>query len=133
MACDLEYDPASSPQYYRQDGWALPGVADQSPVIVEFPAQEFVLNGARKRMRSMQVKATIFPWRMHGRVVAYSYHLIPVWAHRVNGKWVMDAEAACTFTATFIDNKGDGVFRVLVPGDFTPELIPRWARPKKTA
>jgi hypothetical protein len=131
MACEFEYDPASSPQYYRQDGWVLPGVADQPPYIVEFPAQEFVLNGARKRMRPMLVKATILPRRMRGRVAAYSYTMIPVAAHRVNGKWVMDAEAACIFTATFIDNKGDGVFRVLVAGDFTPELIPRWARPKK--
>jgi hypothetical protein len=32
------------------------------------------------------------------------------------------------FYGTFIDNKGDGVFRTLVPGALTPELNPLWAK-----
>jgi hypothetical protein len=66
-------------------------------------------------MRPQPAKATIVRWKLYRHVVAYSYTLIPVAAHRAGGKWVVDSEAACVFTATFIDDKGDGVFRVLVP------------------
>jgi len=152
FACDFHYDPMSAPQYYRSEGWKLPGAAgtyelsptsiggakaypvthDESPYIAEFPAQEFVLKGARQRTRASLVKATIVRWEVAKRVVAYSYTMIPVMAHRKNGKWIVDAEAACIFWATFLDDKGDGVFRVLAPAPFTAELIPLWAKKKKS-
>jgi len=160
LACEFEYSPAAIPQFYRAEGWTLPGARDfnprataqiyggpihgpipgatarrlqhdEYPYIIEFPAQEFVLDGARKRMHSMQVKASIVRWDVGERVVAYSYRLIPVVAYRKNGKWVIASEAACIFDATFIDDKGDGVFRVLVRGALTPGLVPHWAKPRE--
>jgi hypothetical protein len=160
-ACDFQYDPASVANYYRAEGWTLPGTTDfnpaetprfseapalreipgavaqllphdEYPYIIEFPAQEFILNGSRKRMRPAQVKATIVRWKVMGKVVAYSYGLVPVVAHRVNGQWRIDSEVGCIFTATFVDDRGDGVFRVLSPGAFSTKLIPLWARPPKS-
>jgi len=157
--CHFEYDPISVPTYYRSEGWTLPGIADlnpsaepqlselpsvnpipgantevllhEYPYIVEFPAQEFVLNGSRQRMRPAQVKVTIVRWKVDGHIVAYSYGLIPVKARKVGGKWHVLTELGCIFTVTFIDDKGDGLFRVLVPDSLTADLIPGWARSKK--
>ncbi|HLK54048.1 MAG TPA: hypothetical protein VKU42_11375 [Candidatus Angelobacter sp.] len=106
LACDLKYDPAAAPRYYREKGWKLPGIKDsipyaagqphefplienvpgaktsllehEFPYVITFPAQEFVLNGTRQRMRKMQVKAAIVRWEIDDRVVAYSYGLTPV-------------------------------------------------------
>ena len=114
------------------DAKAYPVTHDESPYIAEFPAQEFVLKGSRQRMRASLVKATIVRWQVEKRAVAYSYTMIPVMAHRKDGKWIVDAEAACIFWATFLDDKGDGVFRVLVPTPFAAELIPLWAKKKKS-
>ena len=158
MACDFEYDPIAMPTFYRADGWVLPGIADftsatrsgmpgapikvtvaemlshnESPFIVEFPAQEFASDGVRERMRPMQAKVSIVRWKSHGRVIAYSYRLIPVKAYRVNKSWNVVAEVACVFTATFIDEKGDGVFRTLVKGPLTAALIPHWVRRQNSA
>ena len=152
-ACDFQYDPVAIQTFYRTEGWLLPGVADFSSTIksvtsgapiegavaevlshhedsyiVEFPAQEFVLKGLRQRMRPMQVKATIVRWTNRRHVIAYSYSMIPVKAYKVNGSWKVVAEVACVFTGTFIDDKGDGVFRVLVKGPLTTALIPNWVR-----
>lgn len=153
FACEFHYDPASTPQYYRSEGWKLPGAAGtrglsqptsmgdakaylvtpgESPYIAAFPAQEFALNGSRQRMRASLVKATIVRWEVAGRAVAYSYSMIPVMAHRKDGKWIVDAVAACIFWATFVDDKGDGIFRVLVPAPFAADLVPLWARRKKS-
>jgi hypothetical protein len=158
--CRFEYDPISVSAYYRAEGWALPGIADfnpsarpqlselpavkpipgakaevlfhEYPYIVEFPVQDFVLNGSRQRMRLAQVKASIVRWKVDGHIVAYSYGLIPVRARKVHGKWNVLSELGCIFTATFIDDKGDGVFRVLVPEELTADLIPQWAKPDKS-
>jgi hypothetical protein len=159
-ACQLEYDPIFIPSYYRAEGWTLPGTTDfnpaatprlselpplkpvpgavaellphdEYPYIIEFPAQDFVLNGARQKMRPAQVKAGIVRWKVDGHIIAYSYGLIPVTARRVNGKWEVQSELGCIFAATFIDDKGDGVFRVLVPGALTADLIPRWTQSKE--
>jgi hypothetical protein len=159
--CHFEYDPISLPTYYRTEGWVLPGITDfnpsatprlaelpsikpvpgavaellphdEYPYIIEFPAQEFVLNGARQKLRSAQVKVGMVRWKVDGHIIAYSYGLIPVTARRVNGKWDVQSEAGCIFTATFIDDRGDGVFRILVPGSLTTDLIPRWAKPKES-
>ena len=157
FACDFQYDPVSATRYYRQEGWKLPG-ADASvmlsaptnlsglPIpkeripeagfeiinagVVEFPAQQFQLDGAKQRMRAAHYGARILKWTINSRTVAYSYGLIPVTAHREKGEWVVDSEAGCIFDATFIDDKGDGVFRVMVPGPFAANLVPSWARAK---
>jgi hypothetical protein len=42
-------------------------------------------------------------------------------------KWKIDDEAACIFFATFVDDKGDGVFRQLIRGALAPDLVPAWA------
>jgi hypothetical protein len=143
--------------YYRAEGWKLPGVADavdpavthiypppalwgqvpgavaqllqhEYPYIIEFPAQDFEFNGARKRLRRLVTKATIVRWKVGEQVVAYSYNLIPLEAHRKRGRWVVEAEMGCIFPATFIDDRGDGVFRLLVQRGLTPDLLPDWAK-----
>src|SRR5208282_6547656 len=145
LACTFQYDPISAQKYYRANGWMLPGTSDfkisttppisilamigmvpgtvaknllldESYDIIEFPAQEFVQDGARKRMRAAQFSAGIVRWEVDGHVIAYSYILVPAVGHKTNGKWSIDSEAGCIFTATFIDDVGDGVFRLLVPG-----------------
>ena len=158
FACDFQYDPASVTTYYRVEGWSLPGVKDfnpkikplinrapllaeipgtviqvlphnEDPYIVAFPAQQFVLNGARQKSRSLQAMAVVVRWMMDGHTIAYSYDLIPVTALRVFGRWIIESEMACSFTVTFIDDKGDGIFRTLVRGPLTTDLVPHWVGP----
>jgi len=153
FACDFQYDRASVPTYYRNQGWSLPGVTDfspkapppkltqipgavvqllphsEDPYIITFPAQQFVLNGQPQKMRSLQAEAVIVRWIVDGHIIAYSYRLTPVTAHRVFGRWIVESELMCMFTATFIDDKGDGIFRALVPRAFTNDLVPRWSKP----
>jgi hypothetical protein len=158
FACDFKYDPVSVTQFYRSEGWALPGIEDnplaavetyrlprflsipgakpqvirhEFPYIVGFPAQDFELKGARQKMRAAQMKVSIVRWVIYSRIVAYSYGLTPVTAHQDKNKWVIDSEAACIFDVTFIDDKGDGIFRVMVHGPLASDLVPSWARAKK--
>jgi hypothetical protein len=105
---------------------------DENPFIIAFPAQQFVLNGGRQKMRSLQAKAVVVCWMMDSHIIAYSYSLIPVTAHRVHGQWKVESELMCIFTATFIDDKGDWVFRALVPGPLTADFVPSWARPPQS-
>src|SRR5215475_2545599 len=135
LACDLQYDPSSSSHYYRASAWTLPAVAEfnsygpphpsliislgivpgavaeelrqDDDYVVEFPAQEFTLDGARKKMRPAKYDAGIARWKVNGHVVACSYVMEPVEAHKVLGKWKVVARAACIFTVTFIDDQGD--------------------------
>ena len=148
-ACNFEYDPISVQQYYREQGWTLPGIKHlpasgrrsagnygltREPVpglganIVEFPPQEFIVQGGRKKMRAMQARVRVVRWMMNGRTVGYAYELSPVMARRVQGEWVVEGALACDFWATFVDDKGDGVFRVLAPVAFRDELVPLWAK-----
>lgn len=158
FGCDFQYDRVSRPHYYRTDGWALPGrddvnpsakvnlygvplvnvpsvtvriqPHDDDPYIARFPAQVFTVDGVRQKMRPMLAKATMVRIEVNGRVVAYSYGLIPISAaHKKNGQWVVEGELACIFFATYVDDRGDGVFRDLVPGVFTVDMIPAWAKP----
>ncbi len=62
------------------------------------------------------MKVSVRRWLINDRIVAYSYGLIPVTAHQDKGKWIIDSEAACVFDVTFIDDEGDGIFRVMVHG-----------------
>jgi hypothetical protein len=159
-ACDFQFEPASAPTYYRADGWMLPGTTDfnpkgktrtdgnpsvikipgetvqllahdENPYVIEFPAQESMFGKVRMKLRPMQAKAVVTRISIGGKVVAYSYALIPVQARRDKGRWVIESEMACVFTVTFIDDKGDGVFRLLVRGPLTPGLVPRWAKPQE--
>ena len=156
--CGFHYDSVSIVKYYRAEGWKLLGIEDnlhtpaqtyglpsalpipgfeariirhESPNIVTFPAQEFALDGTRQKMRAAQVEVRVLRWTSRGHTVAYSYGLSPASAHREKGKWVFDTEVGCIFEATFIDDKGDGVFRILVPAPFTADLVPSWARETK--
>jgi hypothetical protein len=161
LACDFKYDPASATQYYRSEGWNLPGTKDynpsarpnlyglpapsvlipgaraqilshdESPYLVELPAQTFLLNGTKQKMRAAQFRASILRWMMGDRIVAYSYGLSPLVAHRDAGRWVIESEAACIFNVTYIDDKGDGIFRTMVHGTLSADLIPSWARIQK--
>lgn len=154
--CTFQFDPAAVAKYYRSDGWQLPGINLKSsapdryagpypgadipgaravalpheayPYIIEFPAQTFNFDGTLKRMRHVQARAAILRWEMNGHIFAYSYGLIPVSAHRIDGKWKIDVELGCIFNATFIDENGDGVFRLLVPQALTESLIPAWVK-----
>lgn len=163
LACDFRYDPASTPWYYREQGWALPGIHDDSPrgkaiqygipplapvltsvpgakailirrnqdhYVIRFPEQVFSLGTDRKRMESILAKAVIVRWEINGKIVAYSYGLIPITkAYKRGGEWIYEGELGCIFYGTFIDENGDGVFRTLVPDTLRPEYIPSWAMP----
>jgi hypothetical protein len=88
FACNFTYDPVSTPQYYRAEGWKLPGTDDvnlspkldtygattpggsipgavaevlrhESPYVVEFPEQQFLLNGKKQKMGSAMVMVNI--------------------------------------------------------------------------
>ena len=111
----------------------IPGAVAQAlphedPYIVEFTPLEFMLNGVRNRTRQALVRAGIIRWVMNCRFFAYSYGLIPVSAHRVNDHWRIDSEAGCIYSITFVDDRGDGVFRILAPGPLTEQLVPAWVR-----
>jgi len=106
---------------------------DEDHYVINFPAQLFALGNERKEMRPLLAKATIVRWEINGKVVAYSYSLIPIRnAYKQDGKWVYEGELGCIFYATFINDNGDGVFRTLVPDTLRPELIPAWAKTSTT-
>ena len=153
LACDFEYHPVSTQQFYREQGWLLPGIKDLRPAlrigsrrsgllaqdiplnesesIVEFPAQEFVAQGKRQKMRASQAQVSVQRWVKRGRTVAYTYTMSPVTAHRRGGKWVVETGFLCLFWATFVDDKGDGVFRVLVRTPFQEDMVPLWAKQRE--
>ncbi len=155
LACEFKYDPIAAPQYIREQGWELPGIhgsreaqtgsvsppmlglqvipgaiprliAHDSPYVVRLPAQVFTLNAKQFRMRPILAKVSIVRWEINNEVIAYTYSMIPVSAKKNKGKWIIKAEAGCIFNGTFIDDRGDGRFRVLVPGPLTPDLVPDW-------
>ena len=155
--CTFQFDPAAHVKYYRSEGWQLPGLADvnssatgryvgfypqvtnipgaralalpsERDHVIDFPAQTFMFDGALKRMRPALMVSAIVRWEVNGRIFAYSYGLIPVSAHRTKSKWKIDSMAACIFDATFIDENGDGVFRLLVPQALTESLVPAWVK-----
>jgi hypothetical protein len=161
-ACDLEYKPAELKQLRRSQGWTLPGVHDfdnnaelhmeglpplqniggishqllkhEFPYVIEFPDEEFVLNGSKFRLRKRQYLAQIIRTVKGNSIVAYEYGLIPVTAHKDrNHKWIIDSEMGCIFNATFIDEKGNGIFNVLINSQLTDYLLPDWAKPSSGA
>src|SRR5271154_2257978 len=98
LACDFKYDPASATQYYRAEGWKLPGTEefnlsrrpnpyglpiprqpiqgasaqvlshDDVPYVVELPTQTFLLNGTKQKMRAAQFEASILRWMINDRI-----------------------------------------------------------------
>jgi hypothetical protein len=106
-------------------------VSHPDPYIVTLPAQDFRLDGKLNRTQSQQVKAEIIRWEIDGKIIAYSYSLIPVSARREKDQWIITGEMGCIFSLTFVDDRGDGLFRLLVPNGLTADLIPGWAKPKE--
>lgn len=102
---------------------------DRSPNLFQIPRQEYELNGKHRVMLSqnMLFDHWVYRYEANGQIVAYNFRLTPVEGHWTDGKWIEDAEAGCEFNATFVDDRGDGVFRILLLGVLTPDLVPQWA------
>jgi len=154
VACSFQTSPISTERYYRSEGWSLPGIADgklssaqRDPAlpgvrwrnvsyderyVAQFAAQDFDRDGKRARMASQRMLLqSLVRYEADGKPMAYTYVFTPVEARRVGKKWIIEAEALCVFHATFVDEKGDGVFRLLVTTDMRPELVPAWAHKPK--
>ena len=97
--------------------------------LFEFPRQEFEQDGKHRVMplQYMGVTRWVYRYDVGGKVIAYTFGFSPVVAHRVGGGLEVDGEVGCVFDSTFIDDNGDGVFRILSPGDLTPGAVPQWA------
>jgi len=106
---------------------------EAEPNLFEIPRQEFEQDGKHHVMSSQMMVMDHWVWRydVDGKVVAYTIGFTPVYGHRENGEWITESELACTFYGTFIDDRGDGVFRLLVPGWMTPDLMPQSALNRK--
>lgn len=155
FACGFQSSRVSWQRFYRMQGFELPGIAtgelvpaaNVTPVpglvakavrlkegeIIGFPATDFKLDGKRREMPEQLMKASVVRWELEGsgRVVAYTYTLAPVEVYRDNSGTTATAIAKCDFQATFIDDKGDGKFRLMHTEPMRAGLIPDWAkRPK---
>jgi hypothetical protein len=97
---------------------------------VSFPAAVFEENGKPKKMQARTVGLhMLLRWEIYGKPYAYSYDLWP-------------EGLLCTFSVDLVDDKGDGIFRLLVSpghimqGEITelghrgPQAprLPEWAR-----
>ena len=107
--------------------------SEAEPNLFDIPRQEFERNGKRQILAAQMMVMDHWTWRydIDGKVVAYTVGLTPVFGHRENGKWKTESEVGCIFYATFVDDRGDGVFRLLAPGWMVPELIPGWVKDSK--
>ncbi len=155
FACGFQSSRVSLHQFYRAQGWQLPAIvaAEVSPSantalpglvareirldapggLIEFPATDFKLDGQPRQMPYQVMKASLTRWELpgSGRVVAYTYNLAPVDAKKESGKWSVSAIGQCTFQASFIDDRGDGIFRLMVMEPMRADLIPAWAKTPK--
>jgi len=150
--CRFVVEPVADMSGYRNEGWELPGVEDGKPLIVtlngermtwpggvtvsaighnrsyphyhvSFPEAVYEDHGVRMKMRPKKVGVVIIlQWEVNGKPYAYSYELAP-------------DDVLCTFSVDFVDDKGDGVFRVMnSPGHplrgrkTQPPAVPDWAR-----
>ena len=149
-ACGVNSEPIAALQWYREAGWHLPdlkgtwsapaaagswlpGVTVRTLTVrkqvLEFAPEEFVVDGERRRTQHhLEVLARNFlvRYEMNGRVFAYVYPLTTVRARRQGKNWKILATAACEASVTYVDDRGDGVFRRLAPNGLSPELIPQW-------
>ena len=152
--CGFVAEPVAIYDWHRSEGWQLPGVEGyrayrleykingKSPAWpdgvtvstiehsksyrVSFPEAIFQENGTPKKMRARAIGLhTLLRWEINGKPYAYSYELWP-------------DDVLCTFSVDLVDDKGDGVFRLMTaPGHavFTSKLrpppLPEWAlKPK---
>ena len=161
--CHFVAKPVAMTGWYRSEGWALPGIADGKIVgpasarindkppawpegitisviehdpgyRVSFPEAVFQENGVQMKMEARSIPLNgLYRWEIFGKPYAYSYDLWP-------------DDVGCAFSADFMDDKGDGVFRVMAsPGhlgrrEFTkdggyrepqPPPLPEWASKPK--
>jgi hypothetical protein len=153
--CTFHSEPVDYVRYYRAEGWVLPGIHDgivssannnigpaglsvklvshNEQYVAEFPQADFQVNGKQRRMSAQQMlinRGRVTSWEMNGKAFAYGYSLTPVRAHRNGNKWTIDVEAGCEFDVNFIDDKGDGIFRLLVFGRLDPGAIVQFAPPQ---
>jgi hypothetical protein len=154
--CGFAIVPAADVSWYRDAGWATPGVADAKSIAkvnliingkpyvwpdgitvsaivhdhdyrVSFPESIFDENGAHKKMISNTFQlGRLLRWEMNGKVYAYSYVLLPL-------------DVACMATIDIVDDKGDGEFRLMTPvghafmgGNPTPPPVPEWLNKPKS-
>jgi hypothetical protein len=105
-------------------------VFDKRNPDVTFPDAEFSLDGTKKRLHAGRfVLYQLVRWEKNGKVYAYSYELGP-------------DSVLCTASVDLIDDKGDGKFRLMVPGGHLvhvfhgkisqPPPVPDWLNPPTT-
>lgn len=158
--CGFVAESVAATTWYRNEGWSPPGVTDGEAVgpisvridgratlwphgvtvseirhersyRVTFPAAIFTEDGKRKgtARRTLGLHG-LFRWEIDGKPYAYSYDLWP-------------EGLLCTFSVDLVDDKGDGLFRVMAtPGHIMqgkitstgqhvapqPPPLPEWAR-----
>jgi hypothetical protein len=158
--CGFHIEREAGVTWFRSGGWSLPGLKDVTAINevakpscvagggslrwpdgvtawsiqhrkeyrISFPDAVFEEDGIRKNMRSSGfVLLALWRWDMNGRTYAYSYRLLP---SPSPGTYAM-----CDSAVEIIDDKGDGIFRVMSPIDpysgFTPPAVPAWvSKPK---
>lgn len=132
--CGFAFEPASEVRWYRSEGWSIPGLNDAKAILpanlvvdgkpsswsmpdgitfsmvwhengyhVTFPEAIFIEENKRTKMLSRSfLLYQMVRWEINGKVYAYSYSLGPL-------------DVACMAYIDIIDDKGDGVFRVMTP------------------
>jgi len=126
MPVKLTVDGKPTPWSFP-DGVTFSIVQHEYGYHLTFPEAIFVEGGKRTKMLSrtfllyQQVR-----WEIKGKAYAYSYLLGP-------------RDVLCTANIDIIDDKGDGVFRVMTPNGHTiwgaktvPPPLPEWATPPKS-
>jgi hypothetical protein len=98
------------------------------PDEVECGLAEAVTPGRQEE--ALLAKATIIRWEINGKVVAYSYPWYRLARH--TNRTESGFTKGRLGVASFIDDKGDGILRALVPDTLKLELIPAWAKPPTT-
>lgn len=156
--CGFAFEPAAAVRWYRNEGWKIPGLADAKAIVpinheidgkpvpwdfpegitvhwvqhnagyrVTFPTSIFERDGQRTKMLAREfILYQMVRWEVNGKPYAYSYELGPL-------------DVACTANIDIIDDKGDGIFRVMTPNGHTlmgqkpmSPPIPEWAKPPKS-
>jgi hypothetical protein len=156
--CGFAFEPAAEVRWYRNEGWSIPGLKGAKAILpgnlvidgrptpwpfpdgvtisivqhdygyrVTFPEAIFAKDGKRTRMLSRSfLLYQLVRWEINGKAYAYSYQLGPL-------------DVACTASIDIIDDKGDGVFRVMSPDGHpiwgrrtVPPPVPEWARQPKS-
>jgi len=162
--CGFKSEPVAERHWYRSEGWKLPGIDSGSkPIPVNFNMKaRFWSEGMTASVIQLSEPYVVFPggvfeedgkamkteartlavargwvkrWEINGKVYAYSYTLHDVRGSWIKGKFVLrEGGLLCMFSVAFVDDKGDGVFRLMTNAhpDFAhPPALPEWAlKPK---